>query len=88
MQSKNVNLEAEVATLGAMLTQAGAAKVAMRFLSAKDFTTPKHRKIFRLFEQVDPEYLVRLQSAVPTSANPEFYARIVKAMSDHRREEH
>ena len=104
------NLEAEVATLGALLLDPEAIGEVIRFLRTDDFYKRGHRKIFQamldLFnrgEAIDlitlteelksnnalescggAAYLSSLTSAVPTSANIEYYAKIVQECSIRR----
>ena len=104
------NLDAEVATLGALLLDPEALSTVLRYLRADDFYRPAHRKIYEailaLFDRNEAVDLItlcdelgrageleacggtaqisQLTSAVPTSANVEYYARIVQAMSMRR----
>ncbi len=104
------NLDAEVATLGALLLDPEALSTVLRYLRADDFYRAAHRKIYEailaLFDRNEAVDLItlcdelgrageleacggtaqisQLTSAVPTSANVEYYARIVQAMSMRR----
>lgn len=104
------NLDAEVATLGALLLDSEALSTVLRYLRADDFYRAAHRKIYEailaLFDRNEAVDLItlcdelgrageleasggtaqisRLTSAVPTSANVEYYARIVQALSMRR----
>ncbi|MFP4483936.1 MAG: replicative DNA helicase [Spirochaetota bacterium] len=105
------NLEAEVATLGAILLNNDALGRVIAFIRAHDFYRNAHREIFEAIvllsergEEIDlitltqelrhlgkldavggAGYISQLTSAVPTSANVEYYARIVREMSVRRR---
>lgn len=104
------NLDAEVATLGALLLDPEALSTVLRYLRADDFYRAAHRKIYQgilaLFDRSEAIDLItlcdelgrageleacggtaqisQLTSAVPTSANVEYYARIVQALSMRR----
>ena len=104
------NLDAERATLGAVLLDSEALSTVLRYLRADDFYRAAHRKIFEgilaLYERNEPVDLItlceelshsgdleacggsaqisQLTSAVPTSANVEYYAQIVHASSTRR----
>jgi replicative DNA helicase len=104
------NEEAERATLGALLLDAEAIGVVLRFLRPDDFYRTGHKRIYQgilnLFnrgESVDLitltdelrsegtleaaggyAHVASLTSAVPTSANVEYYARIVQGTSVRR----
>lgn len=105
------NLEAETATLGAVLLDPDALGRVLTYIRADDFYRNAHKRVFeavlRLFdrsEEIDlitlthelrnegsleaaggAGYVSSLTSAVPTSANVEYYARIVREMSLRRR---
>jgi len=98
------SLEAEQATLGAMLLERDAIARAIELLRAEDFYRESHGRLFQamlaLFERGDPvdlvtlgqrlkdtgelddvggmTYLMGLLDAVPTAANVERYARVVR----------
>ncbi len=104
------NLEAELATLGALLIDPNALGVVLRHLRAEDFYKISHQKIFGaiidLFNKGEAldiltltealkasgeldvaggaAYVARLTSEVPTSANVEYYAKIVRGNSIRR----
>ena len=104
------NLDAEVATLGALLLDSQALATVLRYLRADDFYRASHGKIYQailaLFDRNEAIDLItlseelnrageleacggnarilQLTSAVPTSANVEYYARIVRALSMRR----
>ena len=104
------SLDAERATLGAVLLDPEALSTVLRYLRADDFYRAAHRKIFEgilsLYERNEPFDLItlsdelsrsgdleacggtaqisQLTSAVPTSANVEYYARIVQGLSIRR----
>ena len=104
------NLDAERATLGAVLLDPEALSTVLRYLRADDFYRAAHRKTFEgilsLYERNEPFDLItlsdelsrsgdleacggtaqisQLTSAVPTSANVEYYARIVQGLSIRR----
>ena len=104
------NLDAEVATLGALLLDSEALSTVLRYLRPDDFYRAAHRKIYQailgLFDRNEAIDLItlcdelsrageleacggtaqisQLTSAVPTSANVEYYARIVQALSMRR----
>ena len=104
------NIDAEVATLGALLLDSQALATVLRYLRAEDFYRASHRKIYEailaLFDRNEAIDLITLSdelnrageleacggtaqilhltSAVPTSANVEYYARIVQALSMRR----
>ncbi|HKL85012.1 MAG TPA: replicative DNA helicase [Treponemataceae bacterium] len=104
------NLEAEQATLGALLLDAEAIGVVIRFLRAESFYSLQNQKIFQsilsLFNkgqrsdlititeelrQTDmldaaggPAYIASLTDTVPTSANVEYYAKVVLENSVRR----
>ena len=104
------NLDAEVATLGALLLDSEALSTVLRYLRADDFYRAAHRKIYQgilaLYDRNEAADLItlsdelsrsgdleacggtaqisQLTSAVPTSANVEYYARIVQALSIRR----
>jgi replicative DNA helicase len=105
------NLEAERASLGAILLDGEVIGNVLRYLRAEDFYAPAHQKIFKgileLFnrgETIDlislsdrlsaagelencggNVYISSLTNEVPTSANVEYYAKIVKDRSVRRR---
>ena len=104
------NIDAEVATLGALLLDPEALSTVLRYLRAEDFYRGAHRKVYQailaLFDRNEAIDLItlcdelgrvgeleacggmarvsQLTSAVPTSANVEYYARIVQALSMRR----
>ena len=104
------NIDAEVATLGALLLDPEALSTVLRYLRADDFYRGAHRKVYQailaLFDRNEAIDLItlcdelgrvgeleacggmvqisQLTSAVPTSANVEYYARIVQALSMRR----
>ena len=104
------NIDAEVATLGALLLDPEALSTVLRYLRADDFYRAAHRKVYQailaLFDRNEAIDLITLcdelgrvgeleacggmarvsqfTSAVPTSANVEYYARIVQALSMRR----
>ena len=104
------NIDAEVATLGALLLDPEALSTVLRYLRADDFYRAAHRKVYQailaLFDRNEAIDLItlsdelnrvgeldacggmarisQLTSAVPTSANVEYYARIVQALSMRR----
>jgi replicative DNA helicase len=104
------SIDAETATLGALLLDPGAIDTALRFLRPNDFYKSAHKQIFDAIlslynrgEAVDlitlteelktlgrldtcggPGYISGLTSAVPTSANIEYYAKIVQECSVRR----
>lgn len=105
------NLEAEQATLGAMLIDWEAVSTVTQFLRPENFYSPQNQKIFsaildlfnkgnsradlitltnelrskgELEQAGGPGYLVTLTNAVPTSANVEYYAKIVLEQSVRR----
>ena len=104
------NLDAEVATLGALLLDSEALSTVLRYLRPDDFYRVAHRKIYQgilaLYDRNEPVDIItlsdelsrsgdleacggtaqisQLTSAVPTSANVEYYARIVQALSIRR----
>ena len=104
------NIDAEVATLGALLLDPEALSTVLRYLRADDFYRAAHRKVYQailaLFDRNEATDLItlcdelgrvgeleacggmarisQLTSAVPTSANVEYYARIVQALSMRR----
>ena len=104
------NIDAEIATLGALLLDSQALATVLRYLRAEDFYRASHRKIYEailaLFDRNEAIDLITLSdelnrageleacggtaqilhltSAVPTSANVEYYARIVQALSMRR----
>jgi replicative DNA helicase len=104
------NLEAETATLGAILLDSEALGRVLTYVRADDFYRNAHKRVFeavlRLFdrsEEIDlitlthelrnesaldaaggAGYVSSLTSSVPTSANVEYYARIVREMSLRR----
>ena len=104
------NIEAEKATLGAVLLDGEVIGTVLRYLRADDFYSQAHKKIFQsivdLFnrgETIDlislsdrlsaagelescggHAYISALTDEVPTSANVEYYARIVKDRSVRR----
>ena len=104
------NIDAEVATLGALLLDPESLSTVLRLLRADDFYRAAHRKIYQgilaLFDRNEAVDLItlsdeltrsgdleacggtaqisQLTSAVPTSANVEYYARIVQALSMRR----
>ncbi len=101
------NLDAERCVLGALLLDCAASVSALQILSARDFYSTRHLKIFEVVQQlydqlsaVDPilvqealsrkgiaeevgglDYLNDLVNAVPTVANAEYHARIVREKS-------
>jgi replicative DNA helicase len=105
------NLEAEVATLGAILLDPEALGRVLTFLRADDFYRAANGRVFDAIislsdrsEAIDlitvteelrgagtleivggPGYISSLTSAVPTSANVEYYAKIVQESSVRRR---
>jgi replicative DNA helicase len=104
------NIEAERATIGAMLLDAESVGTVLRFLRPDDFYRTSHQKIFRVIldlfnkgETIDlisltdglrvageleacggSAYVSGLTDEVPTSANVEYYAKIVKDRSVRR----
>ena len=104
------NIDAEVATLGALLLDPEALSTVLRYLRTDDFYRAAHRKVYQailaLFDRNEAIDLItlcdelgrageleasggmarisQLTSAVPTSANVEYYARIVQALSMRR----
>lgn len=104
------NLEAEVATLGAILLDPEAIGRVLSFLRPDDFYRSANSRVFSAVialwersEAVDlitltealkanndldivggPAYISSLTSSVPTSANVEYYAQIVREMSIRR----
>jgi replicative DNA helicase len=104
------NIEAERATLGAMLLDAESVGTVLRYLRPDDFYRTAHQKLFRVIldlfnrgETVDlisltdglrvagelescggSAYVSALTDEVPTSANVEYYAKIVKDRSVRR----
>jgi len=104
------NIDAEVATIGALLLDPEALSTVLRYLRADDFYRAAHRKVYQsilaLFDRNEAIDLItlsdelnrigeldacggmarisQLTSAVPTSANVEYYARIVQALSMRR----
>ncbi len=104
------NIEAEQATLGALLIDNDALPVVLQFLRAGDFYKKSHQQIFSailslsnrneaidlitLTEELRGEgtlqdaggsrYISSLTSIVPTSANVEYYAKIVHGCSVRR----
>ena len=104
------NIDAEVATLGALLLDPEALSTVLRYLRAEDFYRAAHRKVYQailaLFDRNEAIDLItlcdelgrvgeleacggmarisQLTSAVPTSANVEYYARIVQGLSMRR----
>ncbi len=104
------NLDAEVATLGALLLDPEALATVIRLLRPEDFYKTSHQRIYQaililfdrneacdlitLTEQLKDSglleacggaaYVSRLTSAVPTSANVIYYARIVQECSMRR----
>ncbi|MDE0023277.1 MAG: replicative DNA helicase [Spirochaetaceae bacterium] len=104
------NIDAEVATLGALLLDPEALSTVLRYLRADDFYRAAHRKVYQailaLFDRNEAIDLItlcdelgrvgeleacggmarisQLTSAVPTSANVEYYARIVQGLSMRR----
>lgn len=104
------NLEAEQATLGALLLDAEAIGVVIRFLRADSFYSLQNQKIFQsilslfnkgkrsdlitIIEELrqsdlldaagGPAYIASLTDTVPTSANVEYYAKIVLENSVRR----
>ena len=104
------NIDAEVATLGALLLDPEALSTVLRYLRADDFYRAAHRKVYQgilaLFDRNEAVDLItlcdelgrvgeleacggtarisQLTSAVPTSANVEYYARIVQSLSMRR----
>ena len=105
------NLEAEQATLGAILLDPEALGRVLSYLRADDFYKSAHARVFdaivELWEKNEgidlitvtralkssgdldvvggAAYVSSLTSTVPTSANVEYYARIVREMSMRRR---
>ena len=105
------NLEAEIATLGALLLDAEAITTVIRYLRAEDFYKTPHQRIYQsilnLFDRNEAidlitlteelkgnnlleacggaAYISRLTSAVPTSANVQYYAQIVQECSMRRK---
>ena len=105
------NLEAEMATLGAILLDPDSVGIVTKFLTADDFYSLQNQMIFKgilaldneskrtdlitLTEQLKstdeldkaggPGYIASLSDTVPTSANVEYYAEIVKASSIRRK---
>lgn len=105
------NLEAEIATIGAMLLDTEAISTVIQYLRPEDFYKGSHNKIFQGIlnlsnrgEAVDlitlseelksngiieecggPAYISKLTSMVPTSANVEYYAKLVHACSVRRK---
>ncbi len=104
------NIDAERATLGALLIDSEAISVVLQYLRHKDFYKSSHQKIFKavvelfnkgefadlitLSDELQNEncldscggaaYISTLISVVPTSANVEYYARIVQGCSIRR----
>ncbi len=104
------NIEAERATIGAMLLDADSVGTVLRYLRPDDFYRTSHQKIFRIIldlfnrgETIDlisltdglrvageldscggSAYVSGLTDEVPTSANVEYYAKIVKDRSVRR----
>lgn len=104
------NLEAEKATLGAVLLDPDALDVALQYLRANDFYKNRHKLIFtsilelsekndnidlltvvqqlksegKLEEAGGAGYISALTSEVPSSANIEYYAKIVQEGSVRR----
>lgn len=105
------NLDAEVATLGAILLDSAAITRVIEFVRADDFYRQAHRRIFESIltlwdrgESIDlitltselqshgqlervggAAYISSLTTTVPTSANVEYYAQIVRQTSMRRR---
>jgi replicative DNA helicase len=105
------NLEAETATLGAILLDSEALGRVLGYVRAEDFYRNAHKRIFQgiinLFERSEEidlitlthelrnegaletvggaSYVSSLTSAVPTAANVEYYARIVREHSLRRK---
>ncbi len=104
------NIEAEQATLGALLIDNDSLPVVLQFLRAGDFYKQAHQQIFSailalsnrneaidlitltgelrtegvLHEVGGTQYVSELTSVVPTSANVEYYAKIVHGCSVRR----
>jgi replicative DNA helicase len=105
------NIEAEIATIGAMLLDTEAISTVIQYLRPDDFYKGSHNKIFQgilnlsnrgeavdlitLSEELKSNgiidecggaaYISRLTSMVPTSANVEYYAKLVHACSIRRK---
>ncbi|MBI4605877.1 MAG: replicative DNA helicase [Planctomycetes bacterium] len=98
------SLEAETSALGALLVDSKSAAGVFQILTAEDFYSPRHSKIFAVFQSLYDRYstfdevlaldelekqgiaeavggmgaLAELIERVPTAANAEYYARIVR----------
>ena len=98
------SLEAEQSVLGALLVDCSVAAGVLQILTADDFYSPRHAKLFSIFQSLfdrnatfdevmaldemerlgvtesvgGMDFLAELIQKVPTAANAEYYARIVR----------